>query len=134
MIDYIKLFDNHGDYETFVKTPDFILPNVSHCIDENEVHYTPNEKRIVAVFRVTNIQNPTVLCHYPDEFSEIEIDGVVQPSVVSEYTFNKTGEHVVKYTLADPTLISDNFVFNNCTDMVNVTIPRTVTVIGSSAF
>ncbi len=41
----------------------------------------------------------------PTHFSEIEIDGVVQPSVVSSYTFDTTGEHTVKYTLVDPTSI-----------------------------
>ena len=38
---YIKLFQNHTDYLDFKGTSDFILPNVSHCIEENEVHYNP---------------------------------------------------------------------------------------------
>ena len=44
MSKYIKLFENHTQYETFIggggETP-FVRPNVSHCIEENEVHYSP---------------------------------------------------------------------------------------------
>ena len=39
MVKYLKLFNNHEDYLNFKKTTDFILPNVSHCVQENEVHY-----------------------------------------------------------------------------------------------
>ena len=38
---YLRLFQNHDDYSDFKGTTDFILPNVSHCIEENEVHYNP---------------------------------------------------------------------------------------------
>jgi hypothetical protein len=38
---YLKLFDTHTEYDTFTQTEDFILPNVSHCITENHVHYNP---------------------------------------------------------------------------------------------
>ena len=44
MAKYLKLFENHTQYETFIggggDTP-FVRPNVSHCIAENEVHYNP---------------------------------------------------------------------------------------------
>ena len=38
---YIKLFDSHQAYEDFIKSEDFILPNVSLCVKERGVHYTP---------------------------------------------------------------------------------------------
>ena len=38
---YLKLFDTHSEYVAFTKTEDFIKPNVSHCIEENHVHYNP---------------------------------------------------------------------------------------------
>ena len=41
MAKHLKLFNNHEDYLDFKKTTDFILPNVSHCIQENHVHYNP---------------------------------------------------------------------------------------------
>lgn len=38
---YLRLFKNHNDYSEFKKTNDFKLPNISHCEQENEVHYNP---------------------------------------------------------------------------------------------
>lgn len=38
---YLKLFNQHTDYETFKASQDYIEPNVSYCISENEVHYNP---------------------------------------------------------------------------------------------
>ena len=44
MATYLKLFETHTQYETFIGgggvTP-FIKPNVSYCTEENEVHYNP---------------------------------------------------------------------------------------------
>lgn len=41
MAKYLKLFDEHTDYETFIASQDFITPNVSYCVQENEVHFNP---------------------------------------------------------------------------------------------
>ena len=38
---YLKLFNTHAEYETFTATTEFVLPNVSHCIQEKDVHYNP---------------------------------------------------------------------------------------------
>jgi hypothetical protein len=38
---YLKLFNQHTDYETFKASQDYIEPNVSYCINEDEVHYNP---------------------------------------------------------------------------------------------
>lgn len=38
---YLKKFDNHADYETYINGENVILPNVSHCIQQDEVHYNP---------------------------------------------------------------------------------------------
>ena len=44
MSKYLKLFENHTQYEMFIggggNTP-FVKPNVSYCVQENEVHYNP---------------------------------------------------------------------------------------------
>ena len=44
MSKYLKLFENHTQYETFIggggHTP-FVKPNVSYCTEENEVYYNP---------------------------------------------------------------------------------------------
>ena len=44
MATYLKLFETHTQYETFIggggDTP-FVKPNVSYCTEENEVYYNP---------------------------------------------------------------------------------------------
>lgn len=40
MGEYLKLFENHTQYEE-EKESGLVLPNVSHCIQEAEVHYNP---------------------------------------------------------------------------------------------
>ena len=36
---YLKLFENHTGYEAYKNSQDYLTPNVSYCIRENEVHY-----------------------------------------------------------------------------------------------
>ncbi len=38
---YLKLFENHSQYVGCVLGGTMMKPNVSHCINENEVHYNP---------------------------------------------------------------------------------------------
>lgn len=130
---YLKLFDTHSDYNTYINSQDKILPNVSYCENENEVHYNPIETRVVAKFNVTSTSSATTILANSTQTSEIEIDGVIQPSVVTSYTFDTTGEHTVKYTLADPTTVSEH-IFSNCINLTNVVIPNSVIYIDIGAF
>ena len=102
MSKYIKLFDNHAQYEAFTASTDFILPNVSSCVEENDAFFNPFvETRVVAKFNVTSTSSPTTIGYnkYISGFSAIEIDGVEQPSVVSAYTLNTTSLRTVISTL-----------------------------------
>lgn len=133
---YLKKFENHTQYNNYINGSDAILPNVSICTTEGDVHYNPYvETRLVAKFNVTDTTNPTqIISQNADSpFSEIEIDGVVQPSVVSAYTFDTLGEHTVKYTLTDPTSIG-NYAFNSCSSLTSIDIPSGVTSISSAVF
>ena len=144
---YIKKFDRHADYEAYINGGGAVLPNVSYCVDLNEVHfnkYTPQpETRIVATFNVTDTSNPTDIVgfyedktgniYYTSLFESIEIDGILQNSVVGYYQFDTIGEHTIKYTLADPTSIGQS-AFQGCTGLTSVTIPSSVTSIGRNVF
>ena len=135
---YLKQFSTHSEYEQYINGSDAILPNVSVCKDQpTVVHYNPYvlETRVVAKYNVIDTSSPTqIIGPYSDApYSEIEIDGVEQASVVSAYTFSKTGEHTVKYTLTDPTSIGFSTFFR-CTSLTSVTIPDSVTSIGNEAF
>ena len=110
-----------------------LRPNVSYCIQENEVHYNPIETRVVAVFNVTSTTNETKIGFNVSNVDKIEIDGVLLDSVVNSYTFDTLGEHTVMYTLKDSTDLQ-NVPYMNCSNLVSITIPEGVTNIGDSAF
>lgn len=133
---YLKSFNSHSEYQQYIQSNDKVLPNVSYCKDNDEVHYNPwVETRVVAKFNVTDTSSATDIMYNDatSQFSEIEIDGVVQPSVVSSYTFDTTGEHTVKYTLSDPTCIGEG-AFYGCYRLTDITICSSVTYIEDDAF
>jgi len=39
---YLKKFENHTQYENYINGSDAILPNVSICTTEDDVHYNPS--------------------------------------------------------------------------------------------
>jgi len=41
MSNYVKLFNTHTEYQTYIGRDDALKPNVSYCEDNNEVHYNP---------------------------------------------------------------------------------------------
>lgn len=141
MGDYIKLFETDSERITYEGSNDYIEPYVSYVDGDNTVHYNkPPETRVVAKFNVTSTTYETpIACYYGGPTSttngidEIEIDGVVQPTTKNTYLFETTGEHIVKYTLSDPTTIIA-YTFAACPEMINVTIPKSVTSIGGYAF
>lgn len=161
MSSYIKLFNNHTQYSTFATSNDFITPNVSACIAENEAHFNPYvpETKVVAKYNVTSTSSPTTLRtnHENNIFKSMEIDGTVLDKLVTEYTFDTTGEHIVKYELYDETKLGNNApvffnnnlieciipdsvtsigdnVFLNCFNLTNITIPNSITSIGNFTF
>lgn len=140
MSKYITLFDTHTDYQTYINGQDKVLPNVSYCGDDNEVHYNPwvDPLRFVAKFNITSTSGTTSLFNNPTLLQEIEIDGVKYTGndIYSHYNhqFDSTGMHTVKYTLVDGTTSIDGASFASKSDMISITIPNTITTIGSSAF
>ena len=38
---YLKKFDTHSEYSTYINGQDAILPNVSYCVNNKDVHYIP---------------------------------------------------------------------------------------------
>lgn len=38
---YIKVFEDHNDYTTYRNDADFLTPNVSVCVEEEEIHFNP---------------------------------------------------------------------------------------------
>ena len=58
MNEYIKKFSAHDDYEDYMSSQDKILPNVSYCDDDNEVHYNPYIAPLPVIGMVQVFANP----------------------------------------------------------------------------
>ena len=47
---YVKLFENHSEYEDFTGSTEYIEPHVSLCKEENDVHYNmPPEEEYIEI-------------------------------------------------------------------------------------
>ena len=145
---HIKLFNQHSDYETYINNSNKVLPNISYCKDQNDIHYNPwIDNRFVATINVTSTSEPTKIAangqlfgpygmvdvNVTNNFTEIEIDGVKLSSISDTYTFSTLGEHTIKYTLTDVETIPDG-TFHTCSNFTNIVIPNSVTTIGTGAF
>lgn len=92
MNDYIKLFETHDEYQTYVNSEELVLPNVSYCIDANDVHYNPKSYYTVKI---------TYTIPSPSTFNETHWDSQSRQMVVD-----------VEYTEYDLLLINDDIDFN----------------------
>ena len=139
MSKYLKKFENHTEYDNYINGSSAILPNVSICTTEGDVHYnpyvppTPIETRLVAKYNVTDTSEPTLLFFNKDKFSEIEIDGVTM-TPRTDYTFSTAGEHIVKCTLTEGQTSIGEQVFSDCKSLTNIYIPNSVISIDYGAF
>ena len=137
-------FDKHPDYTEFKEGLNFVSPNVSWCVEQDELHYFKSIKLTVK-FNVTDTSQPTIIVgrtftsgseeptfHTYDCFIGMEIDGVEQDEVVSSYQFETTGEHTVKYTLRDGTYIIEDAFGSFSGNTVFIT--NGVTTIDNNAF
>ena len=148
-MNYLKLFQNHSEYEDFVSGGTMMKPNVSHCVNENEVHYNPvppQETRVLVnyyqsgweqMYAYLDNDGEIFEIRAVDVFDKVEIDGEevstsYLDSVEGKY-FKDYDMHEVKYTLTDNTQI-DNGMFAFCNGITSVVLPNTVTSIGRESF
>ena len=58
---HFKAFNQHTDYESFTQTDEFIKPNLSYCIKENEWHFNYyTDPRLIAKFYVEDDSEQTM--------------------------------------------------------------------------
>ena len=151
---YLKKFENHDSYELFITSGDYPKPNVSYCVEQNEVHYNPIvDARLIVTYNVEDASQPTLLYFYDtkrqakgaDMFDKVEIDNT--EVLITDLDTNNgsyqlsVGEHTVAYTLKDPTLIGYDpndpegmafgALFTGCERITDAIIPNSVTSINA---
>ena len=170
MAKYLKLFEQHAQYETYINSQDAVLPNVSYCIDNDEVHYNNAGTYIEIVYKGNNAASATNIIakeinafgdtYTLDEssitkmtldgqeitFSEFTVVNAAQSYGATcnlyTYTFNDENEHSLKIWTTSSEMLrlspwnsgpspNPQYYF---TSIVSVTIPKSVTSIGGSAF
>ena len=146
-MEYIKLFDGHSSYEAYVGGGNMVKPNVSHCIEENEVHYNKlKNTRLRTKFNVSDASNATVIggfeyvcggyLKWVNEMCEyLVIDGVrvETEDLVSNgdnntfYQFDTNGIHTIDYILKESYDYLPSSFFYNCVNLVEAEIPESIT-------
>ena len=92
---YLKKFDSHAEYNAFTATTAFILPNVSLCVNEDDLHYNP----LVRVSGVTL------------DKSELSLkEGDIETLVASVLPSNASNKNVVWSSSDDSIATVDNGV------------------------
>lgn len=139
---YIKTFTDHREYTRYKDSDEYITPNLSYCIQQNEAHFEkytePEDTRIIATFTVVKDLVDVQIVGSgrggvaTSNILEMEIDGVVQSDILTHYDFEQ-GEHVVKYTLKDNTKTSTD-LFSGCALLTSVILPSTIETINQLSF
>ena len=116
-MEYIKLFQNHEEYEEFVASG-MPLPNVSHCIEEVELHYNPLPYQGFCKLTLNN-----------GEVVELEGSGELTSAMTNSYKST-----LVSAEIGTLCTSIGQYAFLYCVNLTSINIPNSVTSISKDAF
>lgn len=127
---YLKLFQTIADKQA--ATLDY--PNTNYVVENSKasIEREGPEKRVIAVYNVTKTSGATMILNDSSNITAIIVDDVRQPSVTTDFTFDTTGEHTVKYEINSSW--NGREAFSGCSALTTITIPDGVKTIGQGAF
>lgn len=104
-------------------------PGVYYLADDLDVAYTPqmvqnNNYILVTAGKMVKLYQNGIT------FTNVVIDETITPSS-NNYWFDTQGEHIVKYKLPNATILPQS-MFDNCSELTYIHIPRSVTTIQTS--
>ena len=115
---YIRLFDNHTEYENYISGETAELPNVSYCNEEMDVHYNPW------------VEPPFFLRIIRTNGSVVDVEG--SGAITSSHVSNKAT--IAEVQIGELCTSISLQAFTDCKNMTSLTISRTVVFIGDMAF
>ena len=136
---YLKVFDQHSDYQTFVQSADYIRPNISCCKQEHDVHYSPNNL-VTCIFKTTGSATSLYLYSGLSQFNANTIKTIyVNDEIVDKsnraYPCSPNTTYTVKYEFVNNKVVPNYFLGELRESMPEIIIiPDGITEIGQSAF
>lgn len=131
---YLKKFENHSQYESYIAT-DYAKPNVSYCVQQNEVHYNPIIPMNLITYTATAILpqgnygssglyydgfNTTITSHtFDNGIGTITFDSDV--TTFKECCFYRTGELTGLNIPSNITSIH-SLSLQGCTNLTNIVV------------
>ena len=119
---YLKKFSTHTEYQTYITSEGFVMPNVSLCVNENDVHFNPNNYILYeasAKLPETTSQKNAGL--HTNAFN----------TTIASHTF-EDGEGRIVFN-DDVTRIG-NYAFYYSTGLTSITLPESIEYINIYAF
>ena len=160
---YLKKFGEHTGYETFVQSDSFVMPNVSHCVTNEHVHYNPIIDWIDPEFKricLENFNGGREMSYYDlASVTQERWDQVVNANGSSIFSNNSeihsiadTEKFINVHTLGKSTFegltgvvgdlvipsniqyIKNQYVFRNMTGVTNIIINHEISWTGNSGY
>lgn len=146
---YIKKFETHSDYETYIEG-EALLPNVSKCADDgpNEVHYNSIKVQPNNEIWYTTTTNETidpsdfyvgvavVSNEYDGKMCVIRFEEDIIDITALFYNDGREEDETQLLTVQIPETVEiiGDYTFYDCSSLTSITIPNSVTNIGNCAF
>lgn len=129
MAKYLRKFESHTQYEE--ARQNLILPNVSLCKQENEMHYNPYVPPQPIVYYASAKLSETTSTGTKSGLHTKAFSGASGQLTITSHTF-ENGVGTVEFN-GDVTKVG-NYAFYQCTNLTSIDIPNSVTSIGAAAF
>lgn len=146
MTKFLKKFDTHAEYQTYIEGEDSILPNVSKCVNTDDVHYNP-ENSVIVYKSPTMLPHTTIgllsglhtNCFIPSMKSHSFSNGVGMVKIngkltaLKDYAF-KGSKAMTYVSLPEGVTSIGAQSFNGCDNLIGIHLPQTLTTVGNAAF
>ena len=134
---YLKEFDNHTQYETYINGSGAILPNVSLCTTEGDVHYNPSSpvpptpRMDIITYTASAKLIQTTSTGNTDYFHVNSFSGASGQLTMVNHSF-ENGIGIITFN-GDITKIG-KYAFQSCNGLTSINIPNSITSIQGYAF